>query len=113
MHLLTCADEVLEQREGRRACGKAPHAPIAVASTVAMFSENLQVDLRVLDDIIAMQAMDVFAEYSLLVPVRTKNPQEVWGASCNLRIAVFGPPQCIQVDSGGNWRNGVWAELRS
>ena len=45
MNLLTCAREVLEQREARRAFEKAPRAPIAGTSAVAMFNEKLQVDL--------------------------------------------------------------------
>ena len=76
LHLLTCVDEVLEQCEVRRAFGKAPRAPFAGAATVAMFNENLHVDLLSSDDIVAMQAMDVFSKNSPLIPVGTKNPQE-------------------------------------
>ena len=43
MHLLTCVDEVLEQREVCRAFDTAPHAPAAGTSTVAMFNGKLQV----------------------------------------------------------------------
>ena len=100
-HLLTCVDEVSEQCEGRRAFDRAPHSPIAGTSTVAMFNEKLRVDLLSLHDILAFHVMGVFSEYSLLIPVRTKNPQEVWGAFCNSRIGVFGPPQCIQMDEVG------------
>ena len=53
MHLLTCADEVLARCEVCRAFGKAPHAPVAGASTVAAFNVKLQVDLLFLGDVIA------------------------------------------------------------
>ena len=109
MHLLTCADEVLEQREGRRACGKAPHAPIAGTSTVATFYEKLQVELLFLNDITAMRAMGVFSTYFFLIPTHSKNPQEVWGTFCNSRIRVSGPQQCIQMDEDGERKNEVSA----
>ena len=97
-HLLTCADEVLAQCEACQAFGKAPHILVAGASTVAMFNEKLQEELPFLGDIIALHVMDVFSTYSLLIPARTKNPQEVWDASCSSRIGVFGRPLGIQMD---------------
>ena len=78
MQSLTCVGSVLEQREVRRAFDKEPHAPIAGMSTAATSNEKLQADLLFLDDVIASHAMDVFSEYPLLIPVRTKNPEEVW-----------------------------------
>ena len=41
------------------------------------------------------------------------NPQKVWGAFCSSWIGVFGPPSSIQTDEGGEWKNELWAELRS
>ena len=68
MHLPTCADGVLARREVCQAFEKAPHAPVAGTSTAAMSNEKLQVD------VIALRIMDVYSEYSLPIPVRTKNP---------------------------------------
>ena len=65
MHLLTCVDELLAQcgvRHGGTRSGGG-------TSTVALFNEKLQVDLLILDDIIALQVMDVFPTYSPLIPV--------------------------------------------
>ena len=59
-------------------------------------------------DIIAPHVIDVFSKYSLLFPVRTKNPQEVR----NSWIRVSGPPLCGQMDEDGEWENDLWAELR-
>ena len=92
MHFLTCVDEVLEQREVRRASDKAPRAPIAGASTVAMFHEKLQAASRV---------MDIFSKNPLVVPARTNNPHEAWDPFCNSRIEVFVQTQCFQKDEGG------------
>ena len=80
VHLLTCVNEKLAQRKACQAFEKAPHAPVAGASTAAMPNEKLQVDLVFSDDIIAPRVMDVPSKYLLLIPVRTKNPLEVWDA---------------------------------
>ena len=73
-------DAVVTQCEVCRAFDKAPHLPIAGTSMVAAFNEKLQVDLLFLDDLIVLHIMDVFSKYSVLTPVRSKNPLEVWGA---------------------------------
>ena len=57
--------------------------------------------------------LGVFPKYSLLVRVRTKNPQEAWGAFRDSRIGVFGLPQRIQIDECGVWKNELRRELRS
>ena len=80
MHVLTCVGEVLERCEVCRACAKAPHVPVAGASTASMIKGKSQVDLPSLDDVVALHAMGVFPEYPLLVPGRSKNPQEDRGA---------------------------------
>ena len=91
MHLPTCVDEVLAQCGVCQAFGKAPHAPAAGASTVAAYSEKLQVALLFVGDIIALRIMDVFSKYSFLIPVRTKNPKEVWDALRTSWIGFFAP----------------------
>ena len=77
MHLITCADEVLARCEVFHAFEKAPHVPEAGTSTVAMFNEKLQVELLFFDDVMALHVMDVYSKSSLLIPVRTRNPQGV------------------------------------
>ena len=113
VHLITRDDEVLDQCELCRAFDKAPRAPIAGALAASMFYEKLRAGLLFLADLIALDAMDAFPEYSFLKPVRLKNPREVWGAFRNSRIGVFGPLQGIQTDEGiREWGNEVWTELR-
>ena len=103
----------MAQCEVCQAFDKVPRDPAAGTSTVAMFNEKSQVDLLFLDDIIALRILDVFSKYSLLIPVRTKNPQEVWDASRRPRIWVFGHPVSIQLGEGSEWENELSAELRS
>ena len=62
-------------------------------------------DLLFLDDLIALHIMDVFSKYSILTRVRSKNPQEVWGAFVSSWIGVFGPPKSLHLDEGGEWKN--------
>ena len=76
MHSANYVGEGLEQRQVCRAFAEAPRAPLARTST---FSEKLQVDLLSLGDVIALRVMGVFPQYFLLLPVRSKNPQEMWG----------------------------------
>ena len=111
MHLLTYADEVSEQCEVRLPLAKAPHVPIANTSTASRFAEKLRADLLFPDDLTALRALDVFPKYSLLMPVRSKDPREVWGALRNSRIGVCGQPQSIQIARGGVWRNELWADV--
>ena len=80
MPLVNYVAEVLEHCEVRRAFDKAPHVAIAGASTVSLPNGNLQIGLSPLDEIIALRAVDVYSKYSLLLPERSKHPQEVWDA---------------------------------
>ena len=86
--MVACADEVLVQCDVSRASDEAPHDPVAGTSTAATSDGKLQVDLSLSADIIASRMMVVFFEYSLLIPVRTKNPREARGAL--LRLADRG-----------------------
>ena len=111
-HLSASLDEVLAQCEVCQAVDKAPHAPAAGTSTAATFDEKLEADLLFPDDIIALHGTDVIPKYSLSIPARTQNPQEVRGAFCSPAIGVFGPPMSIQMDEGGEWENELLAALR-
>ena len=102
LHLVASANEELAQREVCQAFDRAPHVPAAGTSIVAMLSEKLLADLLFLGDIIALRLMDVFSKYSFLIPVRARNPQEVWAAIGSSRIGVFGPPTSIHIDGGGD-----------
>ena len=55
--------------------------------------------------------MDVFSKYSILTPVRSKNPLEVRDASVASWIGIFGPPKAIQMDEGGEWKNEAWTDF--
>ena len=77
-----------------------------------MSDERLQVALLLLDASIELHVMDIFPKYSPLIPVRTKNPQEPWDASCSSWIGVFGPPMSSWLDGGGEWKNEFRTELR-
>ena len=104
MHLLTCVHEVC------LACEKSPQLPAAGGSDVATFNEELQVDLLLFGDIIALHVMDVFSTCSALTPVHSKKGQEAWGVFPSLRIGIFGPPECILMDEGGKCENEAWTD---
>ena len=112
LDLITCVGEVLARPEAGQAFEKAPHTPAAGASTAAVFNEKLQAAPLFLDDAIALRVANVFPKYSFLIPVRAKNPQEVWDAFCSPWIGVFGHPMGFQMDEGGEWKIEVWLELR-
>ena len=44
-------------------------------------------------------------------PLRSGNPQEVWGAFCGGSVGAPGQPQGIQIDEGGEWKKEVRADL--
>ena len=113
LHLLRQIGEVLGYCDFCRAFSRAPHVPIAGASTVSAFNAKLQVDIPPLGDIIALHVMDVFPKFPLLAPVRSKNPQEVGDASANLRIGICGPPKCIRMHAAGEGKNEVWTDFCS
>ena len=76
--------------------------PDAGTSTASMFDEEMRVDLMSLAYIISLRATDVFSEYSLLMPARSKDPQRVRGAICTSRIGVSGQAQGTQMGGGGD-----------
>ena len=106
-------DEVLEHCEASRAFDKATHAPYAGTSAVSMFHEKVQVDLPFLNEIIALRAMVMYAEYSFLFPGQSANPREVWDVFCGGRLGIFGPPKGVQMDEGGECQNEIWTDLRA
>ena len=66
-----------------------------------MFNEKAQVDLLVSDYLIASHTMDIFLKYSLLHPVQSKNPQEVWGALCGGGLVLLDEGN--QMDEATRW----------
>ena len=111
LSLLRHVEQVVSQCDVCKAFEKAPRTPIAGTPTVAMFNEKLQVDLLLLDDLIVLLTMGVFSKYSVLTPVRSKNPLEVWDAFVACWIGIFAPPKAIQMDEGGEWKNEAWADF--
>ena len=95
MHLANCVDEVLEQCDAGRSFSAAPHVPIAGTSTVPRFSERLQVDLLFSGDLLVLHAIDVFSEYSHLIPGRLGGPEAVRAAFSVAWVGVCGQPKCI------------------
>ena len=79
--------------------------PVAGASTAAMFNEKVKVDPLFLGGMLALRIMDVFSKHSPLIPVQTKNPEEVRDVFRTSRIGIFGPPMSIQMDEGGEWKH--------
>ena len=57
--------------------------------------------------------MDIFSKYSLLQPVQSEIPQEVWGVFRGGRLGAFGPPKCIPMDEGGEWKREIWTDFCS
>ena len=106
-------DQVLETCDVCRAFDKAPHIPIDGTTTVSAFNEKVQVGLLFLGALIVAHAMDVFPKYSALQPAQSKNPQEVWGVFCAGWLGAFGPPKCIQMDEGGEWKNEIRTDFRT
>ena len=94
MGLAAYAGGVLEQREIRRASDKAAHVPIASASTALVLFGKLRADLLFAGVKAALRVIDVYSEYSLLLPARAKNLQGVWAARRNSRIDRSARPKC-------------------
>ena len=76
-------------------------------------NEKVHVDLFFSGDIISSRFMDMYPKYSWLLPVQPKNPQAVWDVFRGRRLGILGPPGSIQMDKGGEWKNEIWADLRS
>ena len=106
-----CLGQVSEQCEICRAFDKGAPFPVAGASADSAFNGEMLADLPFLGDAIALNAMDVFAKYSLLFLVRSEIPHEVWDVFCILRIAILGRPTCVQMNEGGGWGNDIWADF--
>ena len=69
--------------------------------------------LLFLADLIGLHVLDLFSRYSLLVPVRSKNPEEVRDTFRTSRIAVLGAPRIIQMGDGGGWENDLRVDSRA
>ena len=72
MLLVNYVEAAMEHCEVCRASDEAAHAPISGTSAVSMPNEELQVDLLILDALIASRPMDVVSKYSLLIAASSK-----------------------------------------
>ena len=111
--LIPLAGDVVRECDICRAPDVAPAIPVVGTSPVSSFNERVQVDISFLGDLITLRVLDLFSRYPLLVPARSKNPDEVWGTFCFSWIAVFGEPRIVQSDEGGEWKNDIWVDLRA
>ena len=89
--------------------------PIVGAPAVSMLNERLRVCLSLLDDIIALCAMNAFSKYPFSIPVHATNSQEVWDAPWSPWVGVLGMPGGFQAGGGGRkseFRGDVCPECR-
>ena len=85
-NLAPCVDAASGQRETRRGFEKASHIPIAGTQYRCSMGNSKRKRL-LLDDTIALRAIDVFPEYSLYEPRAPRKPNR--SAGCLLRLADF------------------------
>ena len=84
--------------------------PIARVSAASTLNGNSKANLLFLRDLIGLSALDVSPKAPPVVPARSRDPQEVWGAFRSVRISAVGHPKRIRMDKGGEWKNEVWAD---
>ena len=112
-HLVNYVDEVSGHCEVRLAFDKAPHVPIVGTSTASMLHEKVQVNVPFSDDVIALRAVDMYFENSLLLLAQSANPQEVRDSFRAEWLRIFGPPAGIQMGGGGGRKNEIWTDSRA
>ena len=110
MHLVNYVDAALEHCAVCRSFDKAPHARLAGISTISTFNGKLRGDLSPWGDIMLygeLHSMDLYSEYPIPIPARSKNPREVRGALCIAWIGVSGQTEGIRTDEGDAWGNEI------
>ena len=55
--------------------------------------------------------MDVSSKFSIPTRVRSRNPQEVWGAFISGWVGVFGAPESLHLDEWVEWKSDLWGDL--
>ena len=90
------AGEVEGQCEVCLAVDRALCIPTAGPPAVSPFNEKVQVDFAFL-----------FSKDYFLVRILSENPLEVWGALAGFWITALAKPRFIQMNDGGEWRDGV------
>ena len=109
--LIPLVDDAVRGCEICRAFDAAPTIPVASTSTASSSNEKVRVVLLFLGDLVALHLLDLFSRCPLLVPVRSKRPEEVWDTFCTSRIAVFGKPRAIQMNEGGERENDLRVDV--
>ena len=112
-HLANHVGDFLEHREICRSSHKTPHVPIAGTSTASMLNGKVQVGILFSEENLAIHAMHMFSENSLLFQGLLKNPQEAWDAFRSGWLDICGPPKSFQMDEGGAGKKEAWADLRA
>ena len=96
-----------------RAFDGATYLPVAGTSMVSSPTENGQIDLLFLGDVLDPHVTKPYPKYSLLVLVCSGNPLEVRGSLAGTQIPAVSRPRAIQTDAGGAWGYGKRTDFRT
>ena len=110
--MLAATGCVVGECDVREASGKAPRMPAADTSLDSTFNAEVQAGPRFLEPFMTIRASNSFPRHATPISASSKNPMDPRDASAASRITVSGKPRHLQMKTGGEWKNEVWADLR-
>ena len=105
---LTKLDEECEFCLRYRRVHPRPRVSLPLAT---QFNELVAMDLKDIEDVKVLHCIDYVTRFSSAFPVSSKDPDECIDAFFKIWIVIFGPPQRILSDNGGEFINHKFKSL--
>ena len=112
-----CADIIKEIKNISNECKickeyrKAPRRPIVGLPLANNFNEVLQLDLFFIDTKVILHMIDSITKLSACALIKSKSAEHVMDGMLRFWISIFGAPQKMHTDNGGEFSNSIISEL--
>ena len=111
--LIPSVDDVVRECEICRGFDVAPAIPVAGASSVASFNEQLRVDLLFWGDWIVLRVLGLFSSYSLLSSCPVEESGRCMGYLSRFADCGFWETPDNSDGRRKEWKNDLWVDLRA
>ena len=85
--------------------------PVVGLPHASTFNETVALDLKFYEGKIILHCIDHLTRFSTAIVVKNKEPREIISGLLRCWVSIFGPPEKVLTDNGGEFSNLVFLEL--
>ena len=109
--LMDAVEEVYKKCEICKAYSKPTPRPVVGMQHATKFNEMIALDLKFFKGKIILHVVDHLTRFSSAIVCKSKDPKEIISGLVKCWISIFGPPQKILTDNGGEFANKRFLDL--